>query len=270
MKETPMNQILATETAFANFGPFDPSDVTSGDVLFLDNGADMFAAIGAMIAAPVAAAPQPAASGLRPIRTEADIHHAIGPALTAGAMLQTDKGEVAAQDLRAGQRILTRDKGFQTVLWVGQRRVTVAEMTAQPDLRPVRISAGALGPNLPATDLLVPGCQRMMVEGPRTKLMFGAREVFVQAQHLVGYPGITLGDLADITYVHALCRAHEVIWADGVWTESYQPTTGAVESLNAVQRVDITNVLPLPCPQDTAVHAARMTLKRHEADLLLA
>jgi Hint domain len=260
-----MNQLVIENAALANFGPFDPNDAQSGDVLFLDSNLNMFATLDGIVTAP---APPAATVALdaHPLRAEQEIHRAIGPALAADNILVTDKGEVAAHDLRPGQRILTRDKGFQTVLWVARRDVTAAEMAAEPDLRPVKISAGALGPNLPSSDLLVPGCQRVMVEGPLTKLMFGVREVFVPVQHLVGYPGITHGELAETTYVHALCRAHEVIWADGVWTESFQPTSGALECLTPAQYTDITEVLP----PAIAVQSARMTLKRHEADLLLA
>jgi hypothetical protein len=263
-----MNQLVIEDTAVANFGPFDPSDAQSGDVLFLDGGMDMFSALGTMIAKPSAPA-NPEGLPTRSNRTEPEIHRAIGPALCGSAILQTDKGEVAAQDLRPGHRILSRDKGFQTVLWVARRDVTAAQMIADPDLRPVKISAGALGPNLPSSDLLVPGCQRLMVEGPRTKLMFGAREVFVLAAHLVGYPGISHADIADTTYVHAICRAHEVIWADGVWTESFQPSDQSLASLDRAQRAEIMQIFPqlsegVPCI------AARQTLRRHEADLLLA
>ena len=263
----------AQTTGFAesNLGPFDPADTAAGDVLFLDAGTDVFAAARSMLGAPHQAS-QSAAS-----REPARHPHqpqlapwAIVPGLTASAILQTDKGEVAAADLCAGQRILTRDKGFQTVIWVGQRKVSAAEMTTHPALRPVLIAAGALGPNLPAQDMLVPQTYRLLVEGPRTKLMFAQREVFVEAAHLVGFPAISLLPAQDLSYVHILCNAHEVIWANGIWGESLHLEPRAFAGFSDVQNIEIRPLSAKIAAAGQHDDAARRTLLRNEADLLLA
>jgi hypothetical protein len=180
--------------SYASIGRFDPADTSMGDVLFLAEDAALFTSLSAVLTAPFSQTDPETIVPVSPapfVAEAGDLDCAVAPSLMAGAVLQTDKGEVQAQDLRAGQRILTRDKGFQTVLWVGRREVTLAEMHADASLCPVLIRAGALGPNLPSADMTVPQSQRLLVEGPRTRLMFGQREVFVPAAHLVGYPGIS-------------------------------------------------------------------------------
>ncbi len=263
---------LTNPPAPVSMGRFDPTDPASSDVLFLAEDAAVFARFEAALVADTGladgrtASPYDDAAAPASTVTDPETNWSIAPCLMAGALLQTDKGEVAAQDLRPGQRILTRDKGFQTVLWVGYRQIAAQDMHADPGLRPVQIAAGALGPNLPSAPMQVPLSQRMLVEGPRTKLMFGAREVFVPAAHLLGYPGIAAAPIADVMAVQLLCAAHEVIWVDGVWTETHQAGAFTSMQTGTAQHAEIAELTPENAPQT----AARRTLRRHEADLLLA
>ncbi len=199
-----------------------------------------------------------------------NIEKVVIPCFTAGTLIQTDKGQVAVQDIRPGHRVLTRDHGFQRIVWVGSRHLTTADQAAQPDLRPVLIARAALGPAMPDRAMAVSPQHRLLVEGPRTKLLFGEREVLVPAAHLVGYPGITRAPVAPVQYVHIMCAAHEVIWSDGIWTESFQPGDQTLSGLDAAQRVEIEQLFPQLATGDQAYPAARRTLRRHEADLLLA
>jgi hypothetical protein len=259
--------------SYASIGRFDPADTSMGDVLFLAEDAALFTSLSAVLTAPFSQTDPETIVPVSPapfVAEAGDLACAVAPSLMAGAVLQTDKGEVQAQDLRAGQRILTRDKGFQTVLWVGRREVTLAEMHTDASLCPVLIRAGALGPNLPSADMTVPQSQRLLVEGPRTRLMFGQREVFVPAAHLVGYPGISLLAPADVTYVQVLCAAHEVIWTSGIWGESLHFSPRADQQLTAAQCTEIHQILPVDTALPGHAEPARRTLRRNEADLLLA
>ena len=74
---------------------------------------------------------------------------------TRGTLITTDKGEVAIEDLRAGDMVLTMDAGYQAIQWIGSKKVSGHQMGTNPKLRPIRISAGAMGLNLPQQDLVV-------------------------------------------------------------------------------------------------------------------
>ena len=67
------------------------------------------------------------------------------PWLTPGEMISTDRGEVAVEQLRAGDMVLTRDSGFRPVAWVGSRSLSLADLIVASALRPVQIARGAAG-----------------------------------------------------------------------------------------------------------------------------
>ncbi|MGL5011163.1 MAG: Hint domain-containing protein [Paracoccaceae bacterium] len=190
--------------------------------------------------------------------------------LRAGAVIHTDKGEYPIEDIQAGQRVLTRDHGFQTVVWTGQRDLGTDDGADELDVGAVVIEAGALGPNMPTQRMVMSQHQCLLVEGPRTKLLFGEREVFVPAGHLVGYPGISLATTAPAAFIYIMCEAHEVIWLDGIWTESFR--SGRVDDTmeDARQDDDFASVSEENAVRLVSPAMARRILKRHEADILLA
>ena len=74
---------------------------------------------------------------------------------TAGTLIGTLLGPVRVEDLKAGDDVLTLDTGTQKIRWIGSTQRDSIDLVANPKLRPVRITAGALGDGLPAQDLLV-------------------------------------------------------------------------------------------------------------------
>ena len=174
------------------------------------------------------------------------------------------------ESLEPGDRVITRDNGIQEIAWVGARDLTVAEMAAARDLRPVLIKAGALGPNLPERDMLVSPQHRMLMANERNQLFFDEREVLVAAKHLVGMDGVTRVGDADTTYIHFMCEKHEVVLSDGTWTESFQPGDYTLTGLGDAARNEIFAIFPELATESglTDYVAARKSLKRHEAALL--
>ena len=190
---------------------------------------------------------------------------------TAGTMIDTKDGAVAVEDLRPGDMVLTRDNGFLPLAWCGQRRVTEAEMAAIEDMAPVLIAEGALGNGLPERAMRVSPQHRMLVTGPRAELMFGEREVLVPAVNMVGLPGITR-DTATVTYVHIMFDSHQIVRADGAWSESFQPADRAMGGLDAAQRAEVELLFPQLSTAEgrRGFRSARMILKPQEARALLS
>ncbi|MCB2159770.1 MAG: Hint domain-containing protein, partial [Rhodobacteraceae bacterium] len=46
------------------------------------------------------------------------------PVLTTGLVIATEEGEVPAETLRVGDRVLTRDNGVQRIRWIGSSALT--------------------------------------------------------------------------------------------------------------------------------------------------
>lgn len=190
------------------------------------------------------------------------------PCFTPGSLVLTDSGLMPVEDIRPGQLVLTRDGGCKPVRWVGQRRLSEAELRVRPEFAPVQIATGALGPDQPDCDMQVSPQHRMLLTDPMAELLFGEHEVLVAALHLVGRPGITRQPARDVTYIHLLFDQHEIICVDSCWTESYQPGSGSLPVEGDAQREELIALFP-ELARQVIWPAARRTLRRHEAALLL-
>jgi len=176
------------------------------------------------------------------------------------------------ETLRIGDRVLTRDHGYQTLRWVGRRDLAATALAAQPRLRPILIRRGALGRGLPERDMRLSPQHRILLTGARAELLSGEPEVLSPALYFLGRSGIAQDRAAGGTsYLHLLFDRHEIILSDGVWTESFQPAQPTLGAIGSAQRREILDLFPaLSSPAPGLYPAARSTLKRHEARLILA
>ncbi len=189
---------------------------------------------------------------------------------TPGTLIATPKGEVPVESLKPGDKIITRDNGIQEIRWFGTKHLDWATLCANPHMKPVLIRKGSLGNGLPEEDMLVSPNHRMLVANDRTALYFEEHEVLVAAKHLVGARGIHAVDSAGTTYIHFMFDSHEVVLANGAWTESFQPGDFSLKGLGNAQRNEIFELFPdLRTEAGVGAYgAARKTLKKHEANLL--
>lgn len=153
-----------------------------------------------------------------------------------GTRIETDRGQRPVQSLRIGDRVWTRDHGYQPIRWVGR--------TLRPGigrLAPVRIRAGALGN---ARDLLVSPQHRMLIRGWQASLMFDQPEVLVPAIGLVDGRMVhsVPGGLVD--YVHILFDRHEIVLAEGAESESFHPGAAGLRALDASARAELLALFP--------------------------
>ena len=192
------------------------------------------------------------------------------PCFTPGTLIATPRGEVPVEQLRAGDRVITRDNGLQEIRWIGAREMSWRDLSAAPHLKPVLVRQGSLGNGLPERDMLVSPNHRLLVANDRTALYFDEHEVLVAAKHLIAGQGVHSVDSMGTTYVHFMCDRHEVVLSNGAWTESFQPGDLTLKGMGNAQRSEIFDLFP-DLKTDAGVEnyaAARRTLKRHEAVLL--
>ena len=192
------------------------------------------------------------------------------PCFTPGTAIATPKGEVAVEALKPGDRVLTRDNGIQTISWVGTKRLDFAQLKAAPQLRPIKIKAGALGDDMPERDMLVSPSHRMLIVSHQAELYFSQSEVLVAAQHMLAMDGVEVSEQPYITYIHIMCENHEIVLSDGAWSESFQPADITLKGFDSDQREELFALFPeLETPDGIAAYrAARRTLGRREAKLL--
>lgn len=160
----------------------------------------------------------------------------------AGTMIATPDGEVAVEDLATGDLVTTVDDGAQPIRWIGRAEVDLADA---PNMRPVRIRAGALGEGVPAADLVVSPQHRVLVRSKIAQRMFGTDEVLVAAKQLLALDGIELADDMDrVTYHHFLFDRHQVVISNGAQTESRFTGSEALKSVGPAAREEILALFP--------------------------
>lgn len=166
------------------------------------------------------------------------------PCFTSGIMVMTPDGEIGVGDLVSGSRVVTRDNGIQSVEWVGRISVDFAGLSASPHLKPVLIQQGSLGPGLPERDMLVSPNHRVLVGSDRPVQFYDGAEMLVAAKNLVDGRTIRQVDMLGVTYIHFLFARHEVVLANGAWTESFHPGDRSLGAVGNAQRVELDELFP--------------------------
>ena len=192
------------------------------------------------------------------------------PCFTPGTAIATPRGERLVEELRVGDKIITRDNGIQEIRWIGAKTLNAGELARAQHLRPILIKRGSLGDNLPERDMLVSPNHRVLVSNEKTTLYFEEREVLAAAKHLTATPGVAEAAVLGTTYIHFMFDQHEVVLSNGCWTESFQPGDHTLQGIGNAQRAEILELFPeLKSAQGLeGYQAARRSLKRHEAMLL--
>lgn len=183
------------------------------------------------------------------------------PCFTAGTMIATKRGEVAVEDLRPGDDVLTRDNGNQVIRWVGQKTVLATGRMA-----PVHFSAGAFGNEAAIT---VSPEHRILLCGWQAEMLFGEQEVLVAAKHLVGLDGVSVQSGGEVTYVHILFDHHEIVFGNGVLSESFLPGKMGQNALDEDACEELFSIFPSLRDDPAACGTpARRVLKSYEGQLI--
>lgn len=190
---------------------------------------------------------------------------------TKGTRIATPHGAVAVEQVKVGDFVLTKDNGPQPVEWIGSRQMSGARLFAMPRLRPVRIRAGALGIESPDKELLVSPEHRMLISGRMAQDLFNTPEVLVAAKDLIDHRlVVTDSTVRSVTYIHLLLPDHNVVWANGVATESFHPANSALASIDPDDRALLLERHPeLAFDPYTYGGFARRNLTAPEAAILL-
>jgi len=133
-----------------------------------------------------------------------------------GTKILTPAGEVKVQKLNIGDAVVTLRNGYRKIKWIGRQSFARYFVKGNRNQLPVRIAAGALGPQLPRCDLFVSPGHSMLIGG-----------VLVLAKFLVN--GITITQDfagAEIHYYQLEFETHDCVLAEGTWSESYADTPG--------------------------------------------
>ena len=148
---------------------------------------------------------------------------AVWPGLSGSALILTKQGERPVKSLRPGDKIVTRDRGFQPLRWIGQ---------SQTDATAIEFAAGAFGNEDP---LLMAAETRLLLRSALAEALFDTAEVFVRAADLVNGDSIRITPQHGTALMHLLFAQHEVIRVSGIEVESLHPEHSLSDQTDALR-----------------------------------
>ncbi len=127
--------------------------------------------------------------------------------LAAGNNILTMTGYVKVEDLKAGDRIITRN---------GAR--ILRELVATTHMmRPIKVGSNTLGYSRPASEMLMAPDQEVMVRDWRAEVLFGEDFVITRINRMVDGKYISESAVLAEHTVYELCfDEEEIYYADGV------------------------------------------------------
>ena len=129
----------------------------------------------------------------------------------AGTRILTARGEVTVETLRVGEMMcVLRTGGLLPIVWLGQRQLRPHLHPHPQDLHPVRVAAGALADGVPTRDLWLSPEHAVFLHG-----------VLVPIRTLINGTSVTQVAAREITYWHVELPRHDMLLAEGAWSESY-------------------------------------------------
>lgn len=132
---------------------------------------------------------------------------------TRGTLITMASGQqVPIEDLKVGDKVLTRDDGPQSIRWIGQ-----TTLRAVGSLAPIVIRKGALHNE---NDLIVSPDHRIFVYQRQDRLGAGRAEVLVKVRHLINGTSVVQLEGGFVEYFQLLFDDHQIIYAEGIAAES--------------------------------------------------
>ncbi|MEL6570724.1 MAG: Hint domain-containing protein [Pseudomonadota bacterium] len=146
-------------------------------------------------------------------------------AIGRGAILQTEMGPVAVEDLLPGDKVKTESGGLQTLKWRGTMTIVPGAQNRRPEMGTMtRLTSDAMGLGRPALDLVLGPAARVLHKAPGMKTLTGSDIAFIPARDFID--GSSIIELKPIAPVHCYQLGfdhHERILVNGIEIETLHP-----------------------------------------------
>ena len=144
------------------------------------------------------------------------------PCFASGTRIETPAGPVPVEALAVGDRVTLAGGGTAAILWIGWREIDCRRHKYPARVRPIRISAGAFGENLPRRDVVLSPDHAVFVDG-----------VLIPIKFLVNGRTIREETVPSVRYFHIELARHDVLLSEGLAVESYLDTGNRGDFANA-------------------------------------
>lgn len=174
------------------------------------------------------------------------------PCFAVGTLILTPEGVRPVEALKTGDLVETLHDGPQPVIWCW--RGTQCLRGAPREDKPVLIRAGALGAGCPERDLVVSPQHRMVVGEVSQGTGWSNAPALAPAKALVEAPGVRHMAGKDVMeWAHIGCAAHQVIRANGAWSETILLGTTIQRAFRAQDRLRLAGLYP---PENRTLRSA--------------
>lgn len=143
------------------------------------------------------------------------------PCYCRGTHILTDRGEVAVENLRVGDLLITASGEKKAIKWVGHRSLDLRRHPNPQCVWPICVSAGAFGGNMPSRDLWLSPGHGIATEG-----------VLIQIGALQNGKSVTQRRRSSVEYWHVELDQHDIILAEDVAAESYLDNGNRTDFIN--------------------------------------
>lgn len=174
----------------------------------------------------------------------------------AGTMIATPTGEIAVEELKAGDLVTLANGGSAAVTWFG--RQTVSTVFADPmRVQPIRIMANALADGVPSRDPLISPDHALFVDG-----------LLVAARALVNDVSIVRETIAEekFIYYHVEVADHALILADNTPVETFIDNVSRMNFDNWDEHPDDAALVEMDLPRAKAVRQVPFNIRSHLAE----
>jgi hypothetical protein len=127
-----------------------------------------------------------------------------------GTRILAERGEIAVEDLRVGENVVTASGALRPIRWIGWREIDLSRHRDPAAVWPVRIMAGAFDQASPRRDLWL---------SPEHAVFVEAR--LIPIGQLVNGATIAQQRVDRVAYWHVELESHDVLLAEGLPAESY-------------------------------------------------
>ena len=127
--------------------------------------------------------------------------------LCAGTTIMTLDGEISAEHLSVGGRVITSDSGMSVIKAIHTRDVK---------MQPIRIKAGSLGHTRPDRDMMVAPGARIHIRDWRAEALFRAATATVEAHRHFDGEFLSEQPSRDVKVFDLVFEREHIHYADGV------------------------------------------------------
>ncbi|NVO27563.1 hypothetical protein HJ526_09045 [Donghicola sp. C2-DW-16] len=154
---------------------------------------------------------------------------------TEGTNIRTPGGPRMIEELRIGDLVETVDHGALPIKWIGTSSYDELALTRNPKLRPIVVSARVFG------------AERDLIVSRQHAFLLPEQDQLARAIQLVkmNVPGVRIAQgRKRVTYFHIMFESHQLIYAEGIATESMYPGPQALKSLCPAALESLLGVFP--------------------------